>query len=472
MSRLRVDCDVHAKLHRTLSPGSSATRSSAFADRIECPAPVEGLGCRPVLSRLRSVCLAAPLVADEQDASPRLLQPTNDTSTRGSLDFRARGFRHAAARCLALGVNRTLLPCDAAPSCDDAGPGCPALDGAGTASTPRGTVFRACILSNAGASEVLEEPRPVRGFSSRAEPREWSLTPPVAPHAAPEQKLGAGARRQNRFRRPLVNEDDFPGPRRLLPTSAVWTRFRAIHFQNWLTTRHRCRRFATVGPASDTRSPPPRSRAERLDRFAFPDALHARARTATHRSSISATDAIREHHHGCPNSAAPHPQSPAGAALFSKRAAFRRRLELRMAAGCFRSAASRDVTGQGLHVETRFASRVRLLPPRPLAVRTSPQPDRLGHLMSHARDDSPLGGVGVVGAMVVDPCTNAPGDSAACATSASRGPLPRTLDGQGRLARSPAKESALRCTRGAFHRRTRPFRGLPRLPTSCPQPVE
>jgi len=314
------------------------------------------------------------------------------------------------------------------------------------------------------------ESRTGRRLSSRSAPREWSLTSPVAPRAVPS-KARCIARSQDRFRRPLVNGDGFPDPRCLPPTSAVWTRLRAIHFQNWLTARHRCRRFATAGPASDTRSPPPRSRAERLDRSSFPDALHARARTATHRSSTSATDAIREHHHGCPNSAAPHPQSPAGAALFSRCATFRRRLELRMARPAFAAQASRDVTGQGLQVETKRFVLPRL-PPRPLAVRTSPQPDRLGHLMSRIRDDSPPGGVGVVGAMVGDPCTNAPGDSTACAASASRGSLPRTLAGQGRLARLPAKESALRCTRGAFHRRTRPFRGLPRLPTGCPQSVE
>lgn len=263
--------------------------------------------------------------------------------------------RLAAAGFLAFGVNRTRLPCDAAPPCGDAAPAALRLTALEQLRLPAhcvpplhslerrrvggpfGTSRRPGIVFPGGAARVVSD----------------------APCRAPRRcraKPGALARYQNRFRRPLVNEDDFPGPKRLPPTSAVWTRFRAVHFQNWLTTRHRYRRFATDGPASDTRSPPPRSRAERLDRSTFPDALHARARTATHRSSTSATDAIREHHHGCPNSAAPHPQSPAGAALFSKRAAFRRRLELRMAAGCFRSAASRDVTGQGLHVETRFAS--------------------------------------------------------------------------------------------------------------------
>jgi hypothetical protein len=46
----------------------------------------------------------------------------------------------------------------------------------------------------------------------------------------------------------------------------------------------------------------------------------------------------------------------------------------------FRSAASRDVTGQGPR-RGQLAS-TRHLPPRSLAARASPQPDRLGHLLS------------------------------------------------------------------------------------------
>jgi hypothetical protein len=43
---------------------------------------------------------------------------------------------------------------------------------------------------------------------------------------------------------------------------------------------------------------------------------------------------------------------------------------------------------------------------------------------------------------------------------------------QGRLTHPPAKKSAIRCTRGAFHRRMVPRRGWPLSPTTCPQAVE
>jgi len=46
-----------------------------------------------------------------------------------------------------------------------------------------------------------------------------------------------------------------------------------------------------------------------------PRALRARTNDAGHRLSTSAIETIHEHDHECPSSAAPHPQSPAGAAF-------------------------------------------------------------------------------------------------------------------------------------------------------------
>jgi hypothetical protein len=50
-----------------------------------------------------------------------------------------------------------------------------------------------------------------------------------------------------------------------------------------------------------------------------------------------------------------------------------------------RGTANRDFTGQG---PARACAVARLPPPRSLAVEASPQPDRLEHLMSRARDDT------------------------------------------------------------------------------------
>lgn len=60
-----------------------------------------------------------------------------------------------------------------------------------------------------------------------------------------------------------------------------------------------------------------------------------------------------------------------------------------------RERASRDFTGQGPFGDPKVSRW--LLPPRSLAVEALPQPDRLGHPLSHAGDDPPPGDVDVVG---------------------------------------------------------------------------
>lgn len=82
---IRGPCYVRAKLLAPLSPEPFAPSSSRTCRR-------------PVLARVSSVHLAAPLGGLVQDASHRPLQSTDDTSTRGSLDYRARGFRRADPR--------------------------------------------------------------------------------------------------------------------------------------------------------------------------------------------------------------------------------------------------------------------------------------------------------------------------------------------------------------------------------------
>lgn len=68
-----------------------------------------------------------------------------------------------------------------------------------------------------------------------------------------------------------------------------------------------------------------------------PRALHAWLNDAGHRLSTSAIETIHEHDHECPSSAAPHPQSPAGAAFLPEAAPFRARSGLRMAHLAFAS---------------------------------------------------------------------------------------------------------------------------------------
>jgi hypothetical protein len=54
----------------------------------------------------------------------------------------------------------------------------------------------------------------------------------------------------------------------------------------------------------------------------------------------------------------------------------------------FRSKASREVSGQGQEHRDLFKIRRLLLPPRSLAMKASPQPNRLGHLLSQTRFDT------------------------------------------------------------------------------------
>jgi hypothetical protein len=92
----------------------------------------------------------------------------------------------------------------------------------------------------------------------------------------------------------------------------------------------------------------------------------------------------------------------------------------------------------------------RRLQSRSLASGASPQPDRPGHLLSQARD-------------VAGWSTHAVGPSSCDAPvfsePARRPPLDAVTASQGRLLRSPAKDHAFRCTRGAFRHRIRPVRG-------------
>jgi hypothetical protein len=81
---------------------------------------------------------------------------------------------------------------------------------------------------------------------------------------------------------------------------------------------------------------------------------------------------------------------------------------------------------------------------------------------------SPAGVAGIVGAPARGALSRACLTWSAEAIRVSRGYRFRGTLGQGRLTRSPAKGSALRCTRGAFRRWTNPCRGSPRHPQAVP----
>jgi len=83
------------RAHCSLALLGSAPFRPAWTDP-----PCRGRARRSVLLPLASVRLSAPLVRTGEDASYRLLQPTLDTSTRGSLDSRARSSRRATPRPL------------------------------------------------------------------------------------------------------------------------------------------------------------------------------------------------------------------------------------------------------------------------------------------------------------------------------------------------------------------------------------
>jgi hypothetical protein len=174
------------------------------------------------------------------------------------------------------------------------------------------------------------------------------------------------AKNQDRFRRPLVNEDDFPDPERLSSTS-VPKKIRSREPSGLEGTRHRSRGFATDDPASDALSPLERSRAEELDLLSW--------------SGDSSSPGVRGHAplvdfcnrydpRAQPGSPKPRMTSP----TVARRCSHSRDYDLSIAAlSCgwlrsFRNAASRDVTGQGPH-QGQLAS-VRHLPPRSLAVKS------------------------------------------------------------------------------------------------------
>jgi hypothetical protein len=207
---------------------------------------------------------------------------------------------------------------------------------------------------------------------------ERPLTLPVAPREGHPVARITVSRSQDRFCRPFVSEGDFLDPERLPSTSAPEKiAFATVPFwgnpppiSRLCHRRFGFRRFFTPPALSRRRARP----------ILVIQRLFASGREGPRAACrLPAIDTIREHNLGSPE---PRMTSP----TVARRRSHSRDRDLSIATlSCgwrrsFRSAASRDVTGQGPR-RGQLAS-ARRLPPRSLAGRASPQPNRLGHLMS------------------------------------------------------------------------------------------
>lgn len=183
-------------------------------DSIGCPS--SRTSRRLALPRSALVRLAAPLGGTGEDASPRHLQSTYDTSTRQSLDDRARGFRRVdpmgCAHPLSLAAeasssNVQCLPRGVGPSCDNPTPVGLTLDSAGPASACRDTVFRLVFSRSAWRRGTLSGAHPTGALSSPMKLRDRPLTPPVV--SAMLRFYPETSETRTAFHRPLVNASDF-----------------------------------------------------------------------------------------------------------------------------------------------------------------------------------------------------------------------------------------------------------------------
>jgi len=159
---------------------------------------------------------------------------------------------------------------------------------------------------------------------------------------------------QDRFHRLPVKESGCPDPGCLPSTSAPRTPLSREVGLVWEPATGLAALPRTIRLPALLHSPL-RSRAEELDPHRDPRALRSWARRAARRPSTSAIVAIREHDHGRPNSAAPHPQSPADAASFST-VRLATPAELRMATGLSTMQPAERSRARGL-VSRRWASR-------------------------------------------------------------------------------------------------------------------
>jgi hypothetical protein len=152
-----------------------------------------------------------------EDASCRPLQPTHDTSTRGSFDFRAHSSRCADRRILPRPVRAGFFRT----ASDHLAAIQPRLGARLTARLQlRSSRFMAPLASRLGGCQTpVTRCHPGLALSATHRVGERPLTLPVVPLETPARAV-VPKRNQNRFHRPLVNGDDFPDPERLSSTGA------------------------------------------------------------------------------------------------------------------------------------------------------------------------------------------------------------------------------------------------------------
>jgi hypothetical protein len=200
---LRVPCYVRAKVLAPFRPERSSPSS-------QDERPPRATACNLGLPR------GSPRW-HEEDASCRPLQPTHDTSTRGSFDFRARSSRCADAGCFPDPKARFFR---AAP--DHLAVIQPRLGTRLTARLQLRPVAHGslCLSARWMPSTALRRRHPGLGVVDHAQSwRTTSDAPCRAPRGHPVTRMTL-VRSQDRFRRPFVNEGDFPDPERLPSTSA------------------------------------------------------------------------------------------------------------------------------------------------------------------------------------------------------------------------------------------------------------
>jgi hypothetical protein len=248
---LRVPCYVRAKVLAPFRPERSDSSH-------------QGRAAVPRYSVRISVCLAAPLDRAEKMPLPDLCNRLTTRAPVGSFDFRARSLRCVDRRILPLPEGR-VLPCDAGPPCGDPTPAGRMLDGTPPASAGRSRLLLAFRLGVDAGNRLCGDPTLAWRCRPGAELAIEPLTLPVVPLSTSGVLAGRLVRNQDRFHRPLVNEDDFPDPERLPSTGAP--KAIALAIVRFEGTRHRSRGFATDDSASDALSRLQRSRAEELDPF-------------------------------------------------------------------------------------------------------------------------------------------------------------------------------------------------------------
>ena len=163
--------------------GSHTPASHPFARRGSTPL-VRGGASEPCYLAATSAGLSADLAHDGEDASRRSLQPTFDTSTRGSPDSRARGTTEAARADRTSATDRSPLERAAPNRLATAQPR------VATRLTTRHQLRRDHTPSRAADDDPRRDARSWRchltvAFSTACQVGGRSLTLPVAPRAAP-----------------------------------------------------------------------------------------------------------------------------------------------------------------------------------------------------------------------------------------------------------------------------------------------